>query len=382
MHRSDARLPSRNAVFLICVLLAGVPCRAQQVSASGLVSGWGLVTARRPVRPAAGLRFLPAVHIEKAAGAGTGLDAELSLNVYGTVRSGEAPGTGARLYRGWVRYSGPRFEARLGLQKINFGSAVMLRPLMWFDRIDPRDPLQLTAGVKGLLVRGYFLNNANVWAWGLLGNTDPGGWELFGSRRTSPEFGGRIQVPVPAGEAAVTFHHRKADPAAAEPLLPQSAGGAISENRYAVDFRFDITIGFWLEAVLVQQDIDLPLKNRKMVTVGADYTFAAGNGLLVTAEHMLFRASKRVTDAGEGFQFSALSLSYPLNLLDAFTVMVYRDWENRGWYRFARLQRTLDNWRFYAMVFWNPDDFELYPNLSRENLFAGSGAQVMAVYTW
>ena len=61
-----------------------------------------------------------------------------------------------------------------GLQKINFGSATMLRPLMWFDQVDPRDPLQLTDGVWGVLGRYYFLNNANIWLWGLYGNKNPG----------------------------------------------------------------------------------------------------------------------------------------------------------------------------------------------------------------
>ena len=47
----------------------------------------------------------------------------------------------------WLRLSTSRFEARVGLQKINFGSATLFRPLMWFDSLDPRDPLQITDGV-------------------------------------------------------------------------------------------------------------------------------------------------------------------------------------------------------------------------------------------
>jgi len=55
----------------------------------------------------------------------------------------------------WIRLSTKQFELRAGLQKINFGSATLLRPLMWFDKIDPRDPLQLTDGVYALLARYY-----------------------------------------------------------------------------------------------------------------------------------------------------------------------------------------------------------------------------------
>lgn len=33
-----------------------------------------------------------------------------------------------------------------------------------------REPSQLTDGVYGVLVKYYFQNNANLWAWGLIGN--------------------------------------------------------------------------------------------------------------------------------------------------------------------------------------------------------------------
>ncbi|MCK7489842.1 MAG: ABC transporter ATP-binding protein [Anaerotruncus sp.] len=40
--------------------------------------------------------------------------------------------------------------------------------MMWFDTIDPRDPLQLTDGVYALLLRYYTRGNANFWAWAML----------------------------------------------------------------------------------------------------------------------------------------------------------------------------------------------------------------------
>ena len=119
----------------------------------------------------------------------------------------------------WVKFSGDQFELRAGLQKINFGSAQMFRPLMWFDRIDPRDPLQLTDGVYGLLARYYFLNNANIWLWGLYGDDKIKGWELIPSKKNSIEYGGRVQLPLYTGEIAATYHHRTADPG---PVLPDS----------------------------------------------------------------------------------------------------------------------------------------------------------------
>jgi hypothetical protein len=88
------------------------------------------------------------------------IDFEASANIYGNVgmepfSQFETDGN-LKPYRAWARYSGKQFELRMGLQKINFGSAMMLRPLMWFDQVDPRDPLQLTDGVWGLLGKVLF----------------------------------------------------------------------------------------------------------------------------------------------------------------------------------------------------------------------------------
>ncbi|MEP0711316.1 MAG: hypothetical protein ABJC55_05290, partial [Algoriphagus sp.] len=75
-------------------------------------------------------------------------------------------------YRIWARYSGNQFEVRVGLQKIDFGVATVLRPLQWFNQVDPRDPLAITNGVYAALGRYYFLNNANIWFWTLYGNKE------------------------------------------------------------------------------------------------------------------------------------------------------------------------------------------------------------------
>ena len=67
-------------------------------------------------------------------------DSELSMNGYASAQAPDwqrLDGT-SRLkpYRIWARYKTARFEARVGLQRINFGSATLLRPLMWFDSVD------------------------------------------------------------------------------------------------------------------------------------------------------------------------------------------------------------------------------------------------------
>ena len=160
-----------------------------------------------------GCRFLPVCR-NLVGEENSKLDAEASVHLYGLlILQGGLINKEGKLkpYRVWLRYSGKNWELRGGLQKINFGTARMFRPLMWFDAMDVRDPLQLTDGVYGILGKYFFENNASVWLWSLLGNKRPKGWELIGSARRRPEIGGRFEFPAFAGEMGVSTHHRKTD---------------------------------------------------------------------------------------------------------------------------------------------------------------------------
>lgn len=155
-------------------------------------------------------------------------------------------------YRIWARYAGKQFEFRLGLQKINFGSATLLRPLQWFDQIDPRDPLRFTNGVYGALGRYYFKNNANIWVWGLYGNEDARGFEVFPSDAKTPELGGRFQYPVPKGELALSYHYRKADLSMLSSIW--SANWTVPEHKVGLDGKWDLGVGLWFEATHTYKD--------------------------------------------------------------------------------------------------------------------------------
>ena len=366
--------------FTAMTMVAG----AQTVSVKGQMSSWGILNFDDLRHPQLGIRYIPALYGEAGTGSSGLFDGEASVNMYGSTRfSGGSDGcfqNEVKPYRAWIRYSTPQLEVRLGLQKINFGPARMLRPLMWFDMIDPRDPLQLTDGVWGGLVRYYFLNNTNIWAWALVGNEDPKGWEVFGSDGRTPEYGGRIQVPVPAGEAGFSYHHRRVSAEGFAGVVPGLSRGRFMEDRYALDCRLDITIGLWCEAALTRQAAAMPFRTRTMINLGADYTFGLGNGLLVTAEHLAMRTGEDAGKDGEDFHITGASANYPLGLLDAATVMVYRDWESESWYRFFSFQRTYDRWQLFFIAFWNPDQFQIYRTMGDENLFAGRGIQLMAVF--
>ena len=201
-----------NHIFPVLIIVLSFPLYAQdepsKAEFSGQVIGWSNLNFQKPVRNQWGLRYIPSFSGGIPLSSKWRLDAEASVNAWAvtTVESGKWEGSAKiKPYRLWLRLSTDQFEFRTGLQKINFGSAAMLRPLMWFDRIDPRDPLQLTDGVYAALARYYFLNNANIWLWFLYGNDETKGWEFLPTSEKKPEFGGRIQFPVYTGETGISL---------------------------------------------------------------------------------------------------------------------------------------------------------------------------------
>lgn len=341
---------------------------------------WLSLNDDSPSTPRFGLRCLPALSLESPLGRGWKIDCEASLNAFALTsapawQDPEADG-GVKPYRLWLRLSSAQFEARLGLQKINFGSATVFRPLMWFDRIDPRDPLKVTTGVYGLLLRYYFKNNANIWLWGLYGNPDVKGWETQQTADDTPEFGGRFQAPLFSGEAGVTVHCRRLDPGS------DVAARRPAEKRLALDGKWDIGVGLWAEAAFVHRDDPAAARPwQRSFALGIDYTFALGNGLYLLAEQYFSQgATSPVGNGNNGISFSALQARYPLGLLDSLAAVVYFDWRQEQLYSFLNWQRTYDRWQFHVMLFWNPRQAQIVQTQSGNNPFSGRGLQLMAVW--
>lgn len=341
------------------------------------------------------LRFIPELKFSLALSPRLTLDAEASANAFLATSlplpDAHAVDGDVSPYRAWVRLSTSRFEARVGLQKLSFGSAAIFRPLMWFDSLDPRDPLQLTDGVTGLLLRYYPAGNVNLWAWGLCGNSDPRGFDLAPSDDRTAELGGRAQVPFLRGEIAATYHRRRADinglvfpdtlpPDTPLPLEP------VPEDRFGLDGKWDVGVGLWFEAALVHQRTDLlaaPFHPyQRALTLGLDYTFALGRGLTAVAEHFRFAyAPSAFGSAGDlALSLTGLLLRYPLGLLDELQGIFYYDWEGRGLYRFLGWKRTTDALSLSLIVFWNPADpvsLQLRPAVSS---FAGTGLRLVLAH--
>ncbi|RIH65604.1 hypothetical protein D1164_08010 [Mariniphaga sediminis] len=330
-----------------------------------------------------GGRYIPEAHFEISPKEGRLFDIEASANLYGnigmesfshTVSNGKI-----KPYRMWARYSTNQFELRAGLQKINFGSASILRPLMWFDQLDPRDPLKLTDGVWGLLGRYYFLNNANIWLWILHGNNNPKGWEMIKTNRSVPEVGGRIQFPASTGEVAISYHYRTADSRTLSDAEIQFA--KIPEHRVGFDAKFDWVVGCWVEASWTNMGKSMEMfTNQEIMNLGVDYTFGLGNGLTVIYEQLLAAYDEKAFHLSRPATFSLINASYPLGLFDNLSFIIYFDWRNKAAYNFINWQKQFNMLTLYVMGYVNPKNYNIPLQQAAGNLFAGTGIQLMLVF--
>lgn len=371
-----------NIGFLVLAVFTALQAKPQLPEFRGQLSVYTHYNGNNEYPWWTGGRYIPQMNWSINPANDNRFDLEASANLYGNagVKDFENFSANGNLkpYRLWARYSTSQFELRAGLQKINFGSATILRPLMWFDQMDPRDPLQLTDGVWGALGRYYFLNNSTIWLWMLYGNERPKGWEVTGTHRNIPEAGGRIQVPAGTGEAALSYHYRVADSRGLPE--PEYRFERIPEHRIGFDARFDFTVGLWVESSWKTMGADMgPLTSQELFNIGADYTFGVGNGLSVIYEQLFAAFSSKPFEFSNTTSFSTISASYPAGVFDNISLIVYYDWRGGNTYNFINWQRKFNNSVMHFMGYLNPKNSMLPAWRANENLFAGAGIQIMFV---
>lgn len=382
--RHNLRISILVILILSVLLLSQTQAMYPAASFQGQLSGWVMGHETDELISQTGFRYIPELFIEAPLSETFTFDLEAAASISGslTIHDGMENETAARIhkYRLWGRISRDQFEVRIGLQKINFGSATLFRPLQWFDRMDPRDPLNITEGVYGVLMRYYFQNNANIWLWGLYGNNDIRGQEIAPTRKGTPEFGGRLQVSVYTGEMGLTYHHKEAD--FSQLLLPLSNGFgnlSVQEDRLGLDGKWDIGVGVWFEGSLTRHQTEISsLKYQQALTVGIDYTFDVGNGLNTIGEYHITGRGDNACNLENGREFLGASVTYPLGLLDSLSSIVYYDMDHQNWYRTVTWQRLFDDWRFFVTGFWNPG--QAISNQTGNAAFSGKGLQIMVVF--
>lgn len=375
-------------IFVLFAVCFSLPSAfSQPYTFRGQLSGWGKVNTIGDNEYSIGMRYLPEATASLFKLGPVRVDAEASANLFAVsdfTRKTTNSDNDAKLYRLWLRFSTHQFEARAGLQKINFGPAFILRSLMWFDSLDPRDPQQLTNGVYGVLLRYYFLNNANIWLWGLYGNDELKGSEISYTQKDVPEWGGRVQYPVGPGEAGVSFHRRKTDLTRTARSLYELPAfielPGLWENRYALDGKWDVVLGLWFESSVTRYEEPIfEYQYINQLTLGADYTFGLGNGLHVTGEYLAMNVGQKFMIDGD-YEYSALEVDYPVNLFNRVMGIVLYDHRNELFYWYGSVQQTFDHWSLNTMFFWSPEAGGA--PLGRpmvQSLFRG--IQIMVIYT-
>ena len=364
----------------VCFLMAQND--STKITFNGQITAWGVGQFSSPMPIQLGARFVPTL-----LGNFSKFNFEASLNINGTANF-----TGLNYdtimgqfkpYRIWARYSGKNWELRGGLQKINFGSAKLFRPLMWFDGMDVRDPLQLTDGVYGVLAKYYFENNANLWAWGLIGNKNRKGWEFFGTEQWKPEVGGRVELPLATGEIALSTNYRKVH---AINLVSSRWNdySLLNESRIGLDGKWDVGVGLWFESstTITQQNNIMVPRFQDMWNVGMDYTLPVGSGLGVTVEYLRYHGGNKFFVEGNLVNLIGTMFNYPLSILDNVSAMVFYVPGAKLMYNYVSWSRMYDNWSLYAIGFWNPTTPLSISPTQGSNLFAGKGVQLMVNYNF
>ncbi len=369
-------------LFFLLIICSVSGQKSDTMIFSGQASAWLNYNADNDLQLWTGARYIPQLNFERSKGESM-FDFEFSANINGTlgIRPFDSLVTDGTIkpYRAWMRYSDEQMEIRLGLQKIDFGSAAMLRPLMWFDRLDPRDPLQLTDGVWGLLGRYYWLNNTNLWLWVLYPSDKPKTWEYWKSNQHFPELGGRIQFPVTKGEMGFSYHWRMSD--SRENIYNLSELAEIPENRIGIDGKWDMLVGLWFEGVLIHQGKPMEeFTNQTLLNAGTDYTFNLGSGLNVIFEQIVFSSDDKAFQFSNTIPFTGVSLSYPLSIFDNLNAIVYYDWKNRNSYNYISFRRQYNKFALHLMAYWNPVVYQLPNQQNTGAMFAGKGIQFMLVY--
>lgn len=117
-----------------------------------------------------------------------------------------------------------------------------------------------------------------------------------------------------------------------------------------------------------------------MITLGLDYTFGLGNGLYFLIEHMTAISSKSLLGWDEGSQTTAVSLNYPIGLLDNLSFIGYYSWDLNRHLLNLNWRRTYDTVVFNVNLFHSPQAPAGRTVLETDALTAGYGGRIMIIY--
>lgn len=322
-------------------------------------------------------RYLPAIEYQSSLSDVWDYDVEVrwQLQWGGQIDTLGESGIVADPYRVALNLQSAHSEYVIGLQKINFGPARILRSLMWFDSVNPTDPLELTSGVTGISAKYHYDFGWSSQVWLLLPG-DAIGWEGFKDQEGTFETGGRISIPNDMGQLGISTHWRIADASAVSPDDPD-----LYEGRIGVDGFWDIGIGLWVESVYKNQQLtDGPFLQQLQSTLGADYTLWVGNGILLISEHMLINIWDSPFMDDTNRLISTVMTSYSPSMFDQLSLMLFMDWETETPLVYASWGQTYDSFRFTLGAFYTDEQGSEASNTGLSSNISGKGIQLTVAY--
>ena len=246
----------RPLLFIISYLFLSTFLCAQKFSTKGQL--WSNISTNDNIKHTLQytIGYLPTFSLEKNLKKNHFLDMEISARLVRTYHDDYIFDNSEELYRYWIRYTSEKLETRIGMQKIIFGPAQILRSLNWFDTFSIQDPTGQTEGVEAILIRYFPSNVFSIWAWGVK------------EKELSP--GGRVEISMENGECGLTFHN-----------------DIVGSNRFSIDYRYDGFIGFWSEVAIIRTGNNKReiIDQNNLISIGVDYTAPISNGILLMMEY-------------------------------------------------------------------------------------------------
>ena len=261
-------------------------------------------------------------------------------------------------YRLWIRHSNSKYDFRIGLQKISFGTASLFRPLNWFDTIDFTSTTGQTDGVKAIRTQFFPSESSIFWMWCVDDKTI--------------SCGSRIEFLNNLGSFGLSYHNDRDNTNHEVFKAPQIIDNQPSiefpgkNHRIGIDYRYDGLMGLWFEgASILSSSKDINLNRFDMITLGADYTFPLLNGLLLSSESMYFSiiSEQSIEDTDQNPWIlhqtsSSLIASMPIGMLNDLMFVTIKDWETDDSYNLLRWSTTFDYFSINCMLSINPSEFQ------------------------
>ena len=374
----DGNSPISNGVTIIALLVIFLSTNTLAFAQSIIIKGqfWGSVihgddppTGQSSFETTLG--YIPMLSLASNLSNDRFVDMEWGYRI-GKVYAGDyAISNTEEPYRLWMRYSSDQIEARLGLQKIAFGPAMVLRSLAWFDTIDPKDPTGQTDAVEAFRLRVFPTSSLALWLWSINNDQD------------TLSYGGRAELSTSIGEWGLTYHQNPAEMGQNVGQFPIFISG--SHQRAAVDYRYDGYFGFWFEGAGIFADSkqDVELDRFTLFTLGADYTIPVGSGLLIMAETMKINGSSTAANSSSEQTYTALMASLPINMLHQLMFITQIDWDNSHMYNYLRWGVTYDHFSLNFIFSISPKRGEY--DIAKEDLPKtiagfGTGLQFTLIY--